>query len=83
MYSPRTQYDAYCILRSMTFAGTDTTSSTLSRMLHLLAQHKDVQEELRREVRKAREDNGGDDLPFNVLDALPYLDAVCRESLRL
>ncbi|PPR07488.1 hypothetical protein CVT26_013457, partial [Gymnopilus dilepis] len=70
-------------ITTLTFAATDTTSSALSRILHLLAQHKDVQERLRTEIKKAREDNGDEDLPFDVLDALPYLDAVCRETLRL
>lgn len=79
-------YESLIVLllhRTLTFAATDTTSSALSRTLHLLAQHKDIQHKLREEVRKAREDNGGDDLGFDTLDALPYLDAVCRETLRL
>ncbi|KAJ3499659.1 hypothetical protein NLJ89_g10072 [Agrocybe chaxingu] len=60
-----------------------TTSSALSRILYLLATHKDVQEKLRQEIRDARKENGGLDPEHDALVALPYLDAVCRETLRL
>ncbi|KAI0828713.1 cytochrome P450 [Trametes gibbosa] len=66
---------------TMTFAAMDTTSNALSRILHLLAEHPDVQERVRAEVREASHD--GRDLPYDELVALPYLDAVCRETLRL
>ena len=58
----------------------DTTSSALARALHLLAAHPDVQEKLRREIVNARD---GQDIPYDQLVKLPYLDAVCRETLRL
>ncbi|KAI1798436.1 cytochrome P450 [Ganoderma leucocontextum] len=66
---------------TLVFAATDTTSSAVSRMLHLLAQHKDVQERLREEIVEARREHG--DLSFDDLFELPYLEAVCRETLRL
>ena len=59
----------------------DTTSGALSRTLHLLAQHQEAQEKLRSEVTEARAKTG--DLTYDGLVSLPYLDAVCRESLRL
>jgi len=65
----------------MTVAGMDTTSAALSRTLHLLAQHPEVQEKLRQEILEARVD--GQDLSYETLESLPYLDAVCRETLRL
>ncbi|KAJ3505771.1 hypothetical protein NLJ89_g7244 [Agrocybe chaxingu] len=68
---------------SLTFAAVDTTSSALSRILYLLAAHKDVQEKLRQEIKDAREGSGGQDPDHDTLVALPYLDAVCRETLRL
>ncbi|KAF9474249.1 cytochrome P450 [Pholiota conissans] len=67
---------------TLTFAAMDTTSSALSRILWLLAGHQDVQDKLRHEIRQAREEHGGD-LPYDKLVALPYLDAICRETLRL
>ena len=71
-----------CLTRLRTFvlAGTDTTSSALARVLHLLAQHQDVQERLRQEITEAR---SGQDLSYDDLVNLPYLDAVCRETFRL
>ncbi|KAJ3820397.1 cytochrome P450 [Lentinula raphanica] len=68
---------------TLLFAATDTTSSALSRLLFLLAKHPEVQEKLRREVIEARRNNNGEDLSYNEINSLPYLDAVCRESLRL
>ena len=47
-----------------------------------LARKLDVQDKLRAEVVEARERNGGD-IPYDELVALPYLDAICREILRL
>ncbi|PIL33307.1 cytochrome P450 [Ganoderma sinense ZZ0214-1] len=63
-------------------AGMDTTSNAMSRVLHLLAENPDVQDKLRSELVNARE-TYGEDIPFDDLMALPYLDAICRETLRL
>ncbi|EIW61057.1 cytochrome P450 [Trametes versicolor FP-101664 SS1] len=60
--------------------GMDTTSNALSRILHLLAQKPEVQERLRQEILEAR---GGDDIAYDDLVKLPYLEAVCRETMRL
>ena len=59
----------------------DTTSSALSRILYLLSLNQDVQEKLRKEIAEARE--GGGDLSYDDLVSLPYLDAICRETMRL
>ena len=59
----------------------DTTSATISRVLHILASNPKVQSRLRQEIVAARKEQG--DLQSDALDHLPYLDAVCRESLRL
>lgn len=67
---------------TFTFAGTDTTSNAVSRILWLLAQHKDAQSRLRAELREAMANSDGD-VPHDELVALPYLDAICRETLRL
>lgn len=63
------------------FAATDTTSNSLARTFHQLAQRQDVQEKLRAEILEASPD--GEDIPYETLVALPYFDAVCRETLRL
>ncbi|KAI0060171.1 cytochrome P450 [Artomyces pyxidatus] len=64
-------------MNTLLFAGTDTTSSALCRVLHLLSEHPTIQDKLRAELTDAPE------LDYDILSGLPYLDAVCRESLRL
>ena len=61
----------------------DTTSSALAHALHLLAEHPDVQARLRKEIFEARDAAGGSPLSYDRLTELPYLEAVCRETLRL
>ncbi|GJE97234.1 cytochrome P450 [Phanerochaete sordida] len=70
-------------ITTFTFAGTDTTSNALARILHLLCLHPHVQDKLRAELLEARAQAGSEDLDYDVLVSLPYLDAVCRETLRL
>jgi cytochrome P450 len=76
----------------MTFlgAGHDTTATSAAWTLLMLAKHPDVQEKLRAEIREMmpflfehaqRADNTNLDTQGDV-DLLPYLDDVCRESLR-
>jgi len=65
---------------TLIFAAMDTTSNALSKILNLLAEHSEVQDKLRREIVEASQ---GGEIPYDDLVHLPYLDAVCRESLRL
>ena len=60
----------------------DTTSGALAHTLLLLSTHQDVQGKLRQEIVDARSRHPGN-LGYDELSALPYLDAVCRETLRL
>ena len=66
--------------RNFIFAGSDSTATALAQVVELLASYSDVQNKLRREVCENVE---GRDLSYNELNALPLLDAVCRETLRL
>ncbi|KAL5482360.1 hypothetical protein ACEPAI_8954 [Sanghuangporus weigelae] len=70
-------------LNTFTAAGQDSTSHALSRALHLLALHPDVQKCLRDEIIAARTGRGGADFDYDILMGLPYLDAFCRETLRV
>jgi cytochrome P450 len=70
-------------LTTFTFAAMDTTSSGMSRILHLLSLHPKVQEKLRQEIIAARKQCQGEKLSYDELVSLPYLDAICRETLRL
>ena len=62
-------------------AGMDTTSNALSRTLQILSQNPEAQAKLRAEIVEAR--NGEPVIGYENLIKLPYLDAVCRETLRL
>ncbi|KAF5316337.1 hypothetical protein D9619_006495 [Psilocybe cf. subviscida] len=70
-------------MSTLIFAAMDTTSNALSRILHLLSTHPEVQDRLRQEIHEARNNYGDEDLPYDKLVLLPYLDAICRETLRL
>ena len=63
------------------FAGHDTTTSALSRILHQLRLNPNIQAKVRDEVTEARKEHG--DLDYDILMNLPWLDAVCRETLRV
>ena len=63
------------------FAGHDTTSSALSRVLHRLCLHPETQQKLREEIVTASRQSEA--LSYDDLMKLPYLDAVMRETLRL
>ncbi|KAK7466282.1 hypothetical protein VKT23_005010 [Stygiomarasmius scandens] len=68
-------------MSTLIFAAMDTTSGALTRILHLLATHPEAQDKLRQEVLNAQQN--GQDLDYDTLTSLPYLDAICRETLRL
>ncbi|KAI0716854.1 cytochrome P450 [Earliella scabrosa] len=70
-------------IASLTFAAMDTTSNALSLTLWRLAQRQDVQDKLRSEIIEALESQGGQDIGYDDLVSLRYLDAVCRETLRV
>ncbi|KAH9896681.1 cytochrome P450 [Cubamyces lactineus] len=67
-------------ISTLLFAATDSTSNALAKILHILCERSDAQLRLRKEILAASDDN---DLPYDVIDTLPYLDAICKETLRL
>lgn len=64
----------------MVFAAMDTTSNVLARLLFCISGHPEIQRKLRAEVVEVFPDG---ELHYDRLMALPYMDAVCRETLRL
>ncbi|KAJ2914416.1 hypothetical protein MD484_g5991, partial [Candolleomyces efflorescens] len=69
---------------SITFAAMDTTSNAMARILSILGQHPEVQGKLRAELHDAFSKlNGRDELDYDTLSSLPYLDAVVKETLRV
>ena len=70
-------------MRVLILAGYETTSISLTWALVELSQNPSTQEKLRKELLDTYPNS---DIPYDVLsspDALPYLDAVTREVLRL
>ena len=51
-------------------------------MMSTLADRTDIQDKLRAEILEAQA-QFGEDIPYDDLVALPYMDAFIRESLRL
>ncbi|KAF8266210.1 cytochrome P450 [Lactarius quietus] len=68
-------------LGTLVFAGHDTISVTLCRILHVLSLNPERQEKLRLKLMDARVQRR--DISYDELTALPYLDAIFRETLRL
>ncbi|RZC38867.1 p450 domain containing protein, partial [Asbolus verrucosus] len=62
--------------------GYETSSIVMSFLLYELAANPDVQSKLREEIVQRFEENN-DRLPYDVLQAMPYLDGVMNESLRM
>ncbi|OJA08679.1 hypothetical protein AZE42_01173 [Rhizopogon vesiculosus] len=80
----------------MIFAGLETTTAAVGRVLYMLAKHPHIQERLRAEINDtmtayqssgvhshAKDNNGSVRLSYDVLMSLPLLDAVVRETLRV
>lgn len=66
------------------FAGSDTTSITLSAILYELCAHLDVLEKLRVEFLEAKsQDRLSSPITFKEGNALPYFQAIINEALRL
>ena len=62
--------------------GFSTTSTTLSICLGFLCKNLEIQKKLVLEIREAICKNGGQDLDYNQVLELPYLDMVILETLR-
>ncbi|XP_076696182.1 cytochrome P450 3A9-like [Callospermophilus lateralis] len=62
-------------------AGYDTTSTTLSFIMHVLATHPDVQKKLQQEIDETLPNKAP--VTYDVLFEMKYLDMVVNETLRL
>ncbi|QRV78706.1 cytochrome P450 family protein [Ceratobasidium sp. AG-Ba] len=65
-------------INTMIFAGHETTSGALTRVLDVLSQNLEVQSRLRKEL-----DTASPTASYDEIQSLPLLEAVCREILRL
>ncbi|PPQ76505.1 hypothetical protein CVT24_010878 [Panaeolus cyanescens] len=70
-------------MSAIILGGQETTSGAMSRVLDLMTLDTDLQEWLREEINEALAKKNGEPLDFYELNALPRLDATCREALRL
>ncbi|KAG9127185.1 cytochrome P450-dit2 [Ceratobasidium sp. 392] len=66
-------------INTLIFAGHDTASGTIACVLQMLAEHPKIQTELRDELLQCY----ADEPDCTTLEALPLLDAVIKETLRL
>ncbi|KAF9461630.1 cytochrome P450 [Collybia nuda] len=69
-------------ISTLIFTATDTAAGAIVRALDQLARVPSAQDNLRREIVESGKEGGGQ-ISYDVISALPFLDAVCRESLRL
>merc|ERR1711990_1399978 len=77
------EQDMISNLMVLLIVGYDTTGMTLAAILWALSENEDVQEKLRREVDEAWEVGGGVFPDYSSLQALPFLEMVVMETLRL
>jgi cytochrome P450 len=79
--------DEMLVNNMMTFlaAGHETTASAFQWAVYQLCQKKDIQERLRKEIHEhiSSLDNPEQPITADVIDNMPYLHAVCQETLRL
>lgn len=55
----------------------------MTRIIELLSKHPEVQAKLRREIIDAKDQKDEQDISYEELMNLPFLDAIYRETLRL
>ncbi|XP_023219437.1 cytochrome P450 3A2-like isoform X2 [Centruroides sculpturatus] len=70
---------AQCVL--FLFAGSETSTNTLSFVLYYLSFYPECQDKLVKEIDNVW--NANKEINFDVLTSMPYLDAVISETLRI
>ena len=68
--------------RTFILGGTDTTSNILTAMMYVLSERPDIQDKLRTEILEAQGQHG-EEIPYDDLVSLPYMEAFVRESARM
>lgn len=81
---PEEELELYIVSNAfiLFFAGLETSSTIMAVCSVFLATHPDVQERLHLEIQDAIDDHGSQDLPYERIHSLPYLDMVVNETLR-
>ena len=65
------------------FAALDTSATQLAVLMFFLAKNPEVQEKLEEEISDALAQSDEDELDYDKLQSLPYLDMVVNEALRI
>lgn len=65
------------------FAGFETVSTAMTFLAYELVRNPDIQDKLRTEIDEVNESLKGEDLNYEALHKMKYLDQVITESLRL
>ena len=65
-------------ISNLLVAGHQTSAHSIGWVLYELSRNIEIQEKLRKEIRKAREMNGEVTLDAEILENLPYLNAVLK-----
>ncbi|TRY80431.1 hypothetical protein TCAL_15496, partial [Tigriopus californicus] len=81
---PEEELELHIVSNAFTlfFVGLDTSSTIMSVCSVFLATHPDVQERLYREIQGAIDEHGVQEMPYDRIQTLPYLDMVINETLR-
>ncbi|KAK1222074.1 hypothetical protein PQX77_015099 [Marasmius sp. AFHP31] len=76
--------EALSQMATFTFAGHETTASTLNWLLYELSRNPKWQQRLIQEIQDVREETGRSDGPLTVKDVegMPVLNAIIKETLR-
>lgn len=69
-------------IETIVIAGNETTALSLSYIILLLAMYPDVQEKVYDELRSVFE-NQDDEMNYEYIQRLPYLDRVIKEGMRV
>jgi cytochrome P450 len=64
-------------------AGYDTTGTTLAFAAYQLAKHPEIQERLREEVEEVCGEDMNEDISYDDLHKMTYLDQIISETLRV
>ncbi len=73
-----------CFYSSLTLAGYETTSSTLSWLLYELCNHPEQQKRIRQEIAEVRTRVGAEDeLSSAEYDNMPFMNAVIKVYVHL
>lgn len=70
-------------IKTIKYAGFETTSSTMSFCLFELARNRTVLRKVQSEIDEAFKKCGSDEATYEMLDSMAYLDCVLNETLRM